>query len=225
VQVISALRRIAHFAWSLGVRRDLRRASRCTLYGLDLEVAPGVLHPRHFASSRFLADCLIARDLRNLRVADVGTGSGLLALLAARGGAQVTALDINPVAVECARANAARNQLSDSVTSTVSDLFDNVQPESRFDLIVSNPPFYPRSAETAPDHAFAAGFGHAFMSRLADALPSRLVDGGGLLIVHSSDTDFSPIAEALGRVGFGGRTVREHRGFFETLTVREFRPI
>jgi release factor glutamine methyltransferase len=195
------------------------------LYGLDLEVAPGVLHPRHFASSRILGDCLMARDLRNLCVADVGTGSGLLALLAARGGAQVTAVDINPVAVDCARANAARNNLNSRMEIVLSDVFDDVPLESRFELIVSNPPFCPRLAENPKDHAFAAGEGHAFMSRLADALPARLKDGGVLLMVHSSDTDFSPIAEALGRAGYVGRTVRERRGFFETLTVREFRAI
>jgi release factor glutamine methyltransferase len=224
VQVIKALRRLAHFAWSIGVRRDLLRASRCSLYGLDLEIAPGVLHPRHFASSRILADCLLTRDLRNLSVADVGTGSGLLALLAARAGAQATAIDINPIAIECARRNAVRNQLSGKVSPVVSDLFDGVQCENRFDLIVCNPPFYPRSAEGPRDQAFAAGPGQAFMMRLAEVLPSRL-DGGVLLMVHSSDTDFSPIAEALGRAGFAGRTVRERRGFFETLTVREFRAI
>jgi release factor glutamine methyltransferase len=225
VKVIALLRRLAHFGWSLRVRQELRRTSRCSLYGLDLEVAPGVLHPRLFASSRILAESLIARDLKNLRVADVGTGSGLLGLLAARAGARVIAVDVNPVAVDCARRNSARNRLSERIEIAVSDLLDGVQTETPFDLIVTNPPFYARSPGNVPDHAFAAGLGHTFMRRLTAALPSRLSKTGVLLLVHSSDTDFSPIAEMLDRAGFAGRTVQEHRGFFETLTVREFRAI
>ncbi|HEX6248778.1 MAG TPA: methyltransferase, partial [Nocardioidaceae bacterium] len=73
------------------------------------------------------------------RALDMGTGSGVNALLAATRGADVVAVDINPHAVEAARANAERNGVADRVRVDRSDLFENV--EGRFDLVVFDPPF------------------------------------------------------------------------------------
>ena len=72
-------------------------------------------------------------------VLDMGTGSGVSAILAARAGAEVVAVDVNPKAVECARQNADRNKVKDRITFLVSDIFDGVEGE--FDLIVFDPPF------------------------------------------------------------------------------------
>src|SRR5207245_6786718 len=69
----------------------------------------------------------------------MGTGSGVSALLAARRGAEVVAVDINLTAVECAKSNAERNGLMDPITFVVGDIFEGV--EGTFDLIVFDPPF------------------------------------------------------------------------------------
>lgn len=220
--LMSRLRRLAFAAWSRFVRRDLRGASACHLFGLDLVIAPGVLHPRHFASSRVMAEYLLAQDLSGITLADLGTGSGLLGLIAARGGATVSAIDINPASVVCARENAARNGLGDRVQVVLSDVLQALPAEARFDLIVTNPPFYPRTPRDLPDHAFAAGDRHRFFEDLAADLPGRLSARGSLLVVHSSDTDFAPIATLLESRGLAGSVVLVRRGFFETLTVRRF---
>jgi release factor glutamine methyltransferase len=76
--------------------------------GFRLTVRPTVFHPRYFLTSEFFANFLLASlDLTGKRVADVGTGSGILALAAARvGAANVVAIDINPNAAEAAAENA-----------------------------------------------------------------------------------------------------------------------
>lgn len=218
----STARRLAHLAWHYRVRASLSRPDVCSLFGLDLLIAPGVLHPRHFASSRVLGRRLIDIDLRGKEVADLGTGSGILALLAARRGASVTAIDISPVAVECASGNARRNGLDEQVRVVASDGFDQVEAGRRFDLVVTNPPFYPRAVESASDHAFAAGAGNDFFAKLAQSLPGRLKPGGVLLMIQSSDADFQPIARMFDARGMKGRVVSRRRGLFETLTVTEF---
>jgi len=220
--VIAAARRVAHFAWYRHARPALERTDACSLFGLDLVIEPGVLHPRHFASSRFLGEYLTGLRPENQEVADLGTGSGLLALLAARAGAAVTAIDIDPIAVACATGNARRNGLGDRVRVIASDVFDHTPAEARFDLVVTNPPFYPRDARTPSDRAFAAGAGNGFFAKLADGLPRRLKSGGSLAIIQSSDTDFAPIARLFEARGLKGRIVRERRSLFETLTIREF---
>lgn len=220
--LVSVLRRAAHRVWHRRVRATLERPDDCALFGLDLLIEPGVLHPAHFASSRLMARHLLSRDLHGQTVADVGTGSGLLGLVAARAGASVTATDINPAAVECARANALRNRLDGRFKVVVSDVLDAVPADRRFDLVVTNPPFYPRAPESMPDHAFAAGVDHGFFTKLALGLPGRLTRNGALLLVHSSDEEFAPVALVLDRAGLAPRVVQESRGFFETLTIREF---
>ncbi len=219
----SRVRRVAYRVWHHYVRATLERPDACTLFDLNLVIAPGVLHPRHFASSRLMARHLMTLDLRDEIVADIGTGSGLLGLLAARAGAMVTATDVNPAAIECARANARHNGLGDRIHLIASDVFEMVPADRRFDLVVTNPPFYPRTPKSATDHAFAAGVDNGFFTKLARGLPGRLTRKGALLMIHSSDADFAPILEMLGREGFVQRVATENRGLFETLTIREFR--
>ncbi|MEO8501695.1 MAG: HemK2/MTQ2 family protein methyltransferase [Vicinamibacteria bacterium] len=221
--LVAATRRVAHILWHFRVRASLSREDAFSGFGLDLVIAPGVLHPRHFASSRLLAEYLATVDLHGKRVADIGTGSGLLALLAARAGATVTAIDISPAAVRCATSNARRNELVERIDVIESDVFDRVPTALRYDVVVTNPPFYSRNAESPADHAFAAGGGNGFFAKLAESLPTRLAKGGVAVMIQSSDADFAPLARMFAAVGFEGRVVRERRGLFETLTIREFR--
>jgi release factor glutamine methyltransferase len=221
--LVAALRRLAYRIWYRRVQASLERADPCSLFGLDLLVAPRVLHPRHFISSQLLARQVLMLDLDGKTVADIGTGSGILGLLAARSGAMVTAVDLNPAAVACATGNAQRNGLADRVSTIESDVFERVPAEARFDFVITNPPFYPRKAESLPDHAFAAGVGNGFFAKLAESLPGRLAKGGALLMIQSSDTDCGPIGRMFEGRGMSGRVVSERRGCFETLTIREFR--
>lgn len=218
----SAVRRFAHLVWSRRVRSDLHHQSSCRLLDIDLVVAPGVLHPKHFVSSRWLATHVAGLALRGQRVADLGTGSGLVAMVAARAGARVTAVDIHPDAVRCARENVARNALDSTVDVICSDVFANLPPDARFDLILTNPPFFPREPRDLKDHAFAAGAHWEFFRKLAAALPERLAPDGSLLLVHSSDADFAAPLEILGKSGLHGVVIATRRSVFETLTLQRF---
>ncbi|MBK5254819.1 MAG: class I SAM-dependent methyltransferase [Vicinamibacteria bacterium] len=220
--LLAALRRLAYRIWHRRVRASLQGTDSCSLMDFELLVSPGVLHPAHFLSSRLLALHLTTLDLGNRTVADVGTGSGLLALVAARLGASVWATDINPASVDCARENAERNGLADRVNVVNSDVLEGLPPGLRLDFVVSNPPFYPRDALNLRDRAFAAGAGYGFFERLAAALGARLAPGGSLIMVHSSDADFEPVREILQTHRIIGRVVSTRRGLFETLTIREF---
>jgi release factor glutamine methyltransferase len=89
--------------------------------------------------SDLLGRAVLAEAGPDDRVLDMGTGSGVNAVLAASRGATVVAVDINPHAVEAARRNAEANGVADRVDVGISDVFTTV--DGRFDLIVFDPPF------------------------------------------------------------------------------------
>jgi release factor glutamine methyltransferase len=121
-------------------------------WGLQFEVNPSVLIPR--PETEHIMEVALARlgQVRSrgaLRVVDVGTGSGCLAVALARElpNAEIFATDISPVALEVARRNAARHSVVDRVRFIEANLLDpflSAWPDSSaaaFELIVSNPPY------------------------------------------------------------------------------------
>jgi SAM-dependent methyltransferase len=110
------LRAFIHFfSYHLILSRKSIRTIRAARF--HLRVRPTVFHPSVFLSSEYFAEYLDGLDLSGKSVADIGTGSGILALAAARAGATaVLALDINPNAALSALENAHANGLGDRVT-------------------------------------------------------------------------------------------------------------
>ena len=104
--------------------------------GLELRVPEDVFPPAGDGSfHRLIRDEVRPSD----RVLDMGTGSGIGALLAASQSSDVVAVDINPKAVIAAAANAARNGLANRITVLESDVFSAVN--GSFDLLLFDPPF------------------------------------------------------------------------------------
>ena len=119
-------------------------------YGLTLRVTPAVLIPR--PETEHLVESVLAEMQQvtaySLRILDIGTGSGAIAIALAHHlpQAHVTAVDLSPAALEVAAANAARHGLSDRIHFVQSDLLAAFAPnEPPFDTIVSNPPYVPEA--------------------------------------------------------------------------------
>ena len=162
-------------------------------YSLPFRVTPDVLIPR--PETEFLVvEALDAakRCEGPLRIADVGTGSGCVAVTLAKQlpQAQITAIDISPEALAVARENAARHAVEDRITFVESDLFESVDASAAFEVIVSNPPYVgEQEQETlAPDvrkyepHValFGGADGMAVIQRLVPAALAKLAPGGFL---------------------------------------------
>src|SRR5438034_8482364 len=115
------LRDVIHFfSYHLILNRRGTRTTRAA--GFRLRVRPTVFHPRFFLSSEYFAEFLDGLDLSGKSVADIGTGSGILALAAARAGAKsVLALDINPDAARSAQENARANGVGERVKAACMD--------------------------------------------------------------------------------------------------------
>jgi HemK-related putative methylase len=156
------------------------------LAGRPFLVLPAVFNPTLFFSSEFMVgsfnETLIPAGAHLL---DVGTGSGVGAVFAADWAAQVTAVDVNPAAVRCARINVLLNGVEDRVAVQQSDLFTAVA-HRRFDVILFNPPYYRGQPHSSLDHAFHAT---DVLERFSAALPDHLTAAGHALVLLSSAGD------------------------------------
>jgi release factor glutamine methyltransferase len=177
---------------------------RREFYSLDFRVTSDVLIPRpeteHVVVT--LLDLVKSKPKDTpWSIADVGTGSGILAVCAAKNlpAAHVTALDISPAALAIAKENAEKHGVASRIEFLESDLFAAVPTEKKFDFIVSNPPYVAEGDTTtlASDvrkyepHAalFAGPKGTEVIERLIPQAAERLKSGGQLLM------EISPMIE------------------------------
>jgi len=186
-----------------------------------------VLIPRHETELLVeLALDRIARD-REVRVADLGTGSGAIALALARERplARVTATDASAAALDVARRNAARLGIG-NVAFAVGDWYAALG-DARFDLIVSNPPYIAAGdAHLAqgdlrfePAAALASGAdGLDAIRRIVADAPEHLADGGALLLEHGFDQSLR-VRALLDAAGFQNVTSVSDSGGHERVTL------
>jgi release factor glutamine methyltransferase len=171
-------------------------------WGMDLVVSPAVLIPRpeteHVIET--ILDLANAKsrnkglsDTAALRIADVGTGSGAIAIALAKElpQAEIDTTDISSAALEIARANAARHQLESRIHFHETDLLNGFESAS-FDFIVSNPPYVGESEvdevqlevrKFEPRNAvFAGPRGTEIIERLIPQAYATLKSGGWLVM-------------------------------------------
>lgn len=184
---------------------------------LDLAVSPATLIPR--PETELLVELALERLPRDtpLRVADLGTGSGAIALALAseRPNAQVIATDASAAALEVARQNARRNQLA-NVDFREGDWFVPLRGE-HFHLIASNPPYIADAdphlsrgdLRFEPPTALSSGSdGLDAIRHLAAHAPRHLLPGGWLLLEHGCDQG-EAVRKLLCAAGFLGVETRQ----------------
>jgi release factor glutamine methyltransferase len=174
---------------------------------------PGVFRPR--PDSWMLARHLCGRLQPGATVLDVCTGSGAIAVAAARAGAgAVTAVDVSRRSVLTVRINARLNGVR--VRALRGDLFAPVAGE-RFDVIVSNPPYLPAEDDAlpsrGPERAWDAGAdGRVLLDRICADARAHLNPGGAVLLVHSDLIGVDRTVTALQAGGLHVDVLERRRG-------------
>jgi release factor glutamine methyltransferase len=159
------------------------------------------------------------------RVADLCTGSGVVALAAAaQGAARVSAFDICPRAVATARANASAAGADVAVHR---GSWARAVEFGPYDLVVSNPPYVPVGADDSfyvpgPTQAWDAGAdGRMVLDPLCAAAPMLLAEGGSMLLVHSECSNVGKTVSALQDQGMTAEVVAEQTiPFGPVMTAR-----
>jgi release factor glutamine methyltransferase len=186
-------------------------------YGLNFYVTPAVLIPR--PETEHLVEAVLKLLPKNepLNIADIGTGSGILAITLALHlpHAEVTALDISAEAIAVARRNAQTHKVADRIRFLQSDLLSVVNPETEtFDSIVSNPPYvsicdrdtlHPEVRDYEPATALFAGeTGLDIYRRLIPQAHTALKPDGllALEIGHGQQADIASLLHTWSNVSF-----------------------
>ena len=165
-------------------------------YSLRFEVTPDVLIPRPETEFLVVAllDCLAKRPASAKRAADVGTGSGAIAVCAAKHATncRVTAIDISSAALVVAAENARKHQVEGRIEFVGGDLLAGLPAAPTFDAIASNPPYVsaaemeklPRDVRDFEPHLALLGGerGTEVIARLIPQAAERLIPGGSLLL-------------------------------------------
>lgn len=144
-----------------------------TYEDLQIRLLPTVFHPGWLVSTKTLLNLLSELELTGKNVLELGAGSGLIALVAARKGALVTASDINPMAIQAIHESARHNKLN--ITIIESDLFDAIN-EHEFDYILINPPYFPKDPADDWDKAFFCGSHFEYFHKLFGQIGAYMSD-------------------------------------------------
>ena len=162
-------------------------------YGnIRLEIPPQVFHPGFFFSTGLLLRYILTLPLQGKRFLELGAGSGLISIQAAKKEAIVTATDINPIAIECLRRNCEQNNVKTEII--LSDLFADI-PEQSFDIIAINPPYYKKQPQTMAEHAWYCGEKGQYFEQLFATLGKYMHKDSIVLMVLSEDCDIPMISE------------------------------
>ena len=174
---------------------------------------------------------LIAEHLKiRGNVLEIGTGCGILSVLAALKASRVIATDINPYAAKCAKLNAEINGVSEKIDILIGDLFNPIRANSTFDAILFNAPYLPDEKRSGSkrliDYAWSGGKdGREVIDRFIQHAPKHLKPDGRILLVQSTLSDVEKTIMEFRKRGLQARIIDERKAFFESITLIEARRI
>ena len=187
---------------------------RVSYLGLELVIPEHVFPPT--PTSDLLGRAVLDDVRESDRVLDMGTGSGVNAILAASRSHEVIGVDINPHAVAAATANADRNGVAARTRFAMSDLFDAV--DGTFDVIIIDPPFRWFAPRDLLELSFADE-NYRTLTRFMTEVPDRLNPGGRLLLFFGTSGDMNYLQHLIGQTALRAETIASRDLTKEGITV------
>ena len=160
------------------------------------------------------------------RILDVGTGCGILGVVAGKKGGDVVAVELNPYAIRCAKQNASLNGVPGKINFIQASLFTALNQDATFDLILFNAPYLPSEEGEAASwigRAWAGGAnGRVVVDRFISEVPMHLKPFGRVLLMQSTLTGMEETLQKFDEHGLKATVKAERKlPFFETLTLIE----
>lgn len=194
------------------VRHYFKKPRTWRYNDLKITVNPGVFFPHFTLSTKHLLQFFESRDLTRKKVLELGCGAGAISVRAAQKGAHVLASDVNPDAIKNCQQNGKRNSVS--VKSIVSDLFSDI-PKQEFDLIIINPPYYPKNPTNDSEKAWYCGENFEYFSQLFSQLGAYIGPQSKVYMILSEDCEIQKIKEIAAKFRFVFALIIEKRKWGE----------
>jgi len=175
-------------------------------------VLPGVFFPHFTISTKLLMQFLETKNLENKSFLELGCGTGIISVLAAKKNARVVSSDINSSAIENAKLNAKKNGVE--IATYFSDLFVDL-PQQQFDFIVINPPYYPKAPETVAEEAWFCGEHFEYFEKLFSTFIPWTHSQSEVYMILSEDCDIEQIKKIASINGLALTMVMEKKKFGE----------
>jgi release factor glutamine methyltransferase len=161
-------------------------------------------------------------------VLDMGTGCGILGILAAEKASAVLAADLNPYAVCCAKENAVLNNVRGKIVFVQGDLFTWLSEKVMFDVILFNAPYLPADARDADSwigRAWAGGVtGRQVLDRFISEVPKHLKRTGRVFLMQSTLANVDGTVRRFAECNLKAKVVADRAlPFFETIALIEAR--
>jgi release factor glutamine methyltransferase len=158
------------------------------------------------------------------RVLDMGTGCGILGILAAKKASTVVAADVNPYAIRCAKQNAQLNNVRSKMDFVQGDLFTPLSEKVKFDVIFFNAPYLPTEGtedESWLNRAWAGGAaGRQVIEHFISEAPKHLKQMGQILLMQSTLADVSETLHKFAKCHMNASVLADRAlPFFETITL------
>jgi len=157
---------------------------------ITIIVFPGVFHPGLYFSTKILLKYLEKIELNQKYILELGAGTGLISIFAAKRGGFVTASDISLTAVYNIEKNV---KMTDANVEVVhSDLFDDA-PNRRYDYIIINPPYYKKTPSSEKEFAWFGGDDFQYFRKLFTQLGNNIFENTNVIMVLSDEADLEMI--------------------------------
>jgi len=157
-----------------------------TYEGITVQINEEVFPPKFTLSTKILLEHIKPLNITNKNFLELGCGSGIVSLFAASKGANVTASDINQVAINELKLAANTNEIPLNVV--YSDLFDNLS-EQTFDYIIINPPYYPKAPQNDKERAWFCGADFEYFKKLFAQLPQQLAPNTWMILSEDCEIE------------------------------------
>lgn len=184
------IKKITHPFLKLGYEIYYHKPRTFCYDGICIKVHPDVFPPNLTISTKILLDFLSEKELENESFLELGCGSGIISLFAAKKGAKVTATDINSTALEFLSENAKKNHFELEIIE--SDLFQSL-PNRNFNCIVINPPYYPKQPKNTKEQAWFCGENFEYFETLFPQLKNYLIPSNETFMILSEDCKLEKI--------------------------------
>jgi release factor glutamine methyltransferase len=181
---------IVNRTWKPYVQWYLKKTRVYSFKNYSVSIEPGVFHPGFFFSTKFLISFIETLDLKGKSFLEMGSGSGLVSIAAAKKNALVLACDVSPKAVSNTRKNFESNNVKAECIS--SDLFDSI-PARQFDFIVVNPPYFKKNPDSIEEKAWYCGESLEYFEKFFQQAKSFVHSSSRIIMVLSDECDIHGI--------------------------------